>query len=519
MSDGGLLALIRNRIERAFPERQLFLRAEGEVHYHRFSRRRQIWIAAGLGVVVLWCLFVTGAYFTSDARLSALAQDYERLKADREFALERAREAGRDLLLATMPSHGTLPVFEAQRRESLAQLGTLASLSRELRERVAALSAELDGSRVLKDQLSAARDALMRDGEALRAKLAEAGDAKQSLQTKVASLIQELTGERAEKNRIAAARDDLMRERNMLQQQLADLGKQNSGLQQRSAALDEQLRDSQSARDAMDATRAGLDSRIADLQQKLASVQDQQKALVQRLAARVTISSNAAERTIAMTGLDVNRLLRQVDPKHAVEQQASEQHSAPASAAGMGGPFIAFRPEMVEQASKSAFRVELDRMVAALDKQADRRDGLERILSRLPLAAPLDDYQVMSPFGPRIDPINGKLGFHTGIDLAGAMDAPVLATAAGMVVFAGRNGGYGNVVELDHGMGVRTRYAHLRKILVRVGQKVPLRAQIGIVGTTGRSTGTHVHYEIMVEDQPYDPAKFLRAGLNVFSKD
>ena len=125
----------------------------------------------------------------------------------------------------------------------------------------------------------------------------------------------------------------------------------------------------------------------------------------------------------------------------------------------------------------------------------------------------------MSDFGKRIDPINGRLAMHEGVDLTSGPGAQVLATAPGVVVFAGWNGTYGKMVEIDHGMGVRTRYAHLKSIVVEPGRKVAARTEVGIIGSTGRSTGTHVHYEVLVEDQHYDPVKFIKAGEYVFSKN
>jgi murein DD-endopeptidase MepM/ murein hydrolase activator NlpD len=92
----------------------------------------------------------------------------------------------------------------------------------------------------------------------------------------------------------------------------------------------------------------------------------------------------------------------------------------------------------------------------------------------------------------------------------------VLATAPGTVVFAGWRGGYGWMVEIDHGLGVRTRYGHLKKLLVTKGQKVGFRDKIGLLGTTGRSTGPHVHYEVIFEGRPRNPMKFITAGKYIF---
>lgn len=132
--------------------------------------------------------------------------------------------------------------------------------------------------------------------------------------------------------------------------------------------------------------------------------------------------------------------------------------------------------------------------------------GLAKVL---PIAAPLAQYRIGSPFGPRLDPFNGKDAFHTGIDMDAPYNSPVYATAPGTVIYAGYLGEYGKTVEIDHGFGIDTLYAHLHSYFVAVGQEVAAQAEIGLVGTTGRSTGPHVHYEVRVNGQPQDPEKFI----------
>ena len=105
---------------------------------------------------------------------------------------------------------------------------------------------------------------------------------------------------------------------------------------------------------------------------------------------------------------------------------------------------------------------------------------------------------------------------HYGVDLAGWTGATIYSTAPGKVVFASRKGRYGKLVEIDHGFGLRTRYAHLRKILVKTGQQLVHRQKIGLLGSTGRSTGPHVHYEVRFEGKPLNPRKFIMAGRYVF---
>jgi len=115
----------------------------------------------------------------------------------------------------------------------------------------------------------------------------------------------------------------------------------------------------------------------------------------------------------------------------------------------------------------------------------------------------------------RKDPFNNRPAFHGGVDFGAYRLAPIVATADGVVKFVGRNGGYGRTVEIDHGHGFVTRYAHLEKTYVKKGTFVKKGAKIGGMGSTGRSTATHLHYEIFFQGHDYDPDKFLKAGRYV----
>jgi len=154
--------------------------------------------------------------------------------------------------------------------------------------------------------------------------------------------------------------------------------------------------------------------------------------------------------------------------------------------------------------------------VVRLERHLNRWAGLQSVLQRLPMASPLDSYYVASKYGKRRDPFSKKWAMHNGADLAGRFKSPVWSTAPGKVIFAGRKGPYGKLVAIDHGFGLVTRYGHLRRILVKTGEKIGFRHKIGIMGNTGRSTGSHVHYEVLFEGKPQDPAKFMKAGKYVF---
>jgi murein DD-endopeptidase MepM/ murein hydrolase activator NlpD len=146
---------------------------------------------------------------------------------------------------------------------------------------------------------------------------------------------------------------------------------------------------------------------------------------------------------------------------------------------------------------------------AAAPAEPVKLAAIEALTRTLPTAPPLAQFRIGSGFGVRLDPFNHRLAFHTGLDLDAPYLSPVFAAAPGTVIYSGKLGDYGQVVELDHGFGIVTLYAHMRRRLVALGQAVAAHGEIGLVGSTGRSTGPHVHYEVRVDGQPQDPKKFL----------
>lgn len=178
---------------------------------------------------------------------------------------------------------------------------------------------------------------------------------------------------------------------------------------------------------------------------------------------------------------------------------------------GVGGPFVPLKPP---RAGASDFDRELYH-VAITRAEAER---YQQALGTVPVRKPLPgELEMTSPFGVRMDPFLDRPAMHPGVDLRGEMGEPVHATANGRVSMAGRDGGYGNMVEINHGNGLTTRYGHLSEIDVRVGQDIRAGQVIGKVGSTGRSTGPHLHYECRVNGEVVDPQKFLRAGVRLGS--
>jgi murein DD-endopeptidase MepM/ murein hydrolase activator NlpD len=169
-----------------------------------------------------------------------------------------------------------------------------------------------------------------------------------------------------------------------------------------------------------------------------------------------------------------------------------------------GGPFVPVRAP-----TDASF----ERQVARIHQARAHVEHLTRTLAMVPVRKPVEgELDESSGFGVRSDPFLGRPAMHTGIDFRGDSGDPVHATAAGTVVEAGWSGGYGRMVEIDHGSGFSTRYGHLSKIDVKVGQSIKIGQVIGEIGSTGRSTGPHLHYETRIDGEAVNPQRFLRAG-------
>jgi murein DD-endopeptidase MepM/ murein hydrolase activator NlpD len=180
---------------------------------------------------------------------------------------------------------------------------------------------------------------------------------------------------------------------------------------------------------------------------------------------------------------------------------------------GMGGPDIPLQSIHIDGIADSAFENAYMSASAVLEQM----DGMLAALRHIPLTTPVHgtEFERTSGFGPRVDPFTGHYSFHPGVDFAGPYGSTVAATAPGTVVWAGMRGGYGNLVEVDHGFGIHTRYGHLSAILVHAGSKVMQGTAVGRLGSTGRSTGPHVHYEVLYNAAVRNPSNFIEAGRHI----
>lgn len=229
---------------------------------------------------------------------------------------------------------------------------------------------------------------------------------------------------------------------------------------------------------------------LQETEERIALLRDSHQMALLKVTRRTVDDIKKIEGIIAKAGLNLKRLLPRTPP---------EVH-------GIGGPFI---PALGQGSI-------LDEGQTALDRHLAHWGDLQKLMRYLPLVAPLDHYRVGSPFGRRRDPLNKRWAMHKGADFSAPSRSDILATGDGKVVYRGWKGRYGRLVEIDHGYGIRTRYGHMRNIYVRRGQQVKLGQKIGQVGTSGRSTGPHVHYEIILNGVNVDPMRFIEAGKDVF---
>ena len=235
---------------------------------------------------------------------------------------------------------------------------------------------------------------------------------------------------------------------------------------------------------------AGVDNVLTRLQRSLDQVEARQIAMLGAAEDGMESRLRRMRGVISDLGLDMAQL-EAATPK-----------------APMGGPFVPVR--------LGADAGPFERQLSRINITRAQVERLNRTLALVPYRKPvIGEVEFTSGFGVRSDPFLGRPAMHTGLDFRAQMGDPVRVTANGKVVSAGWSGGYGRMVEVDHGNGLSTRYGHLSEINVRIGEQVKIGQVIGEVGSTGRSTGPHLHYETRIDGEAVDPQKFLRAGIRL----
>ena len=318
-----------------------------------------------------------------------------------------------------------------------------------------------------------------------------------SLQQNLKSVARQLVETEGERERIRSVRASLRGKLSNLEDSMRDVTSRNFELQDNLSSVETDLQVALSERNQALFDGSHMRRQIKHLGTRLTDLQDNNETAVERLTNQTLAYIGNIERVVEITGIKPDQLVK-------LEDRRPE---------GQGGPFIP-----ADSTDDKLPGGVLKSKLVSLDAHLSRWETLQSVMKRLPLSAPLDTYRITSSFGKRRDPMNKRWSAHYGTDFGAPLKSPVYATAPGTVTHAGWKGKYGKFIEINHGAGVITRYGHLNKILVKRGQKVGFRDKIGLLGSTGRSTGAHLHYETAFNKKLLNPLRFIKAGRNVFQE-
>lgn len=448
----GLRAWFSSFFGKLFAEREVYVRSEGSVRYITLTTTTQVMIAGATAMVLGGLLFLGARSIFFEAHPVSDEAAYAELRLAYEEQLGRLRDR-----------YGRLEAeLEASERRFDEELARVAAGT-------AALSGDAEIDAVVRRRLEESRRRLESITEQRDETLARLEELRLSAL--------EMERRMAEAQRLAAER----------QASLADFA----------ATLDETTSERDEARGRV----RTLSGEVSRLTERVDAIRTHQAQVMAQLEEATRESMSALREILERTGVDVDGLIEEIERTYS----------------GQGGPFVPLirRAPNLDLGGDPAFNEE---RVATLLGQMQRLNAMRIAVERLPLANPLGDapYRFTSGFGPRRHPVTRAMSMHYGIDFAAPQGTPVYAPVGGQVTFAGVQRGYGNVVKIRHSLGYSTVYAHLHRIHVSDGQSVDRMELIGEVGTTGRSTGNHLHYEVRRYREPLNALNFIEAGRDVF---
>ncbi|MSO97312.1 MAG: hypothetical protein EXR11_03705 [Rhodospirillaceae bacterium] len=463
------LGRFEKSLQRFFPERQLIVRSGVRMRTLRLSTHRQA-IMAAIGLILgSWTLLSsslvmnhTESIRVKNTEIKDARMGYEQLLAQVSIYKERVSELTNDLETTYVQSMELVDKESNLLKQKAQELSQAPGAKPKLAERIKTKAKE-----VLKSPssiLSGDSDNIDLALDKAKLERAHADESRKGILTELSELensMVDVVGHHSKTSFIAA-----------------------EGLELRQVVLE---------RDMAVTDRETLATRVASLEDQIREMESNQLLLYHRFSELVESKIANIESSLSITGLDIDTMVR---------KQSSR--------GGQGGPFIL----LDEKTTLNSGPVE--ESLYRLNAHMDRLSDLQALLIGLPIAAPLKNFELNSGFGVRRDPFTGQYAQHLGLDMGADFKSAVMATGEGKVVYAGWEGRYGRMVEVDHGMGLMTRYAHLARILVKEGDKVQRGTAIGQLGCSGRCSGPHVHYEVLNNGKAINPLKFLKAGSDVF---
>lgn len=367
----------------------------------------------------------------------------------------------------------------------------------EAQARLNALSEERDIRTIEAEQAQDRFSAAMDQVAAMQVRLLESEERRRELETAVdviQSTLRRTIDERDTARAEAATfRGELEADTGSIQTAAAREAELNRTVTYLTAALE----NTAGQRDDSATLVATAAAEIDRMQFEAALSEERQERVFRQLESAVAMSMEPLDRMLNASGLSTNQIIGQVR----------------ATYSGQGGPLMPITMSSSGDGEPDRMSLRANEVLEALDELNLYRIAAEQ----LPFSIPVNgSFRNTSGFGYRRDPINGGRRLHAGIDFAGSRGTPIVAGGDGTVIFAGRQSGYGLMVELRHPFGYTTRYAHMTRINVSEGERVSRGDRLGDMGCTGRCTGTHLHYEVRRNGDPVDPMTFISAGRDVF---
>jgi murein DD-endopeptidase MepM/ murein hydrolase activator NlpD len=438
---------IKARLQRAFPERRLFLKSDTETRFVRLGTGTQIAAITGSTLLVAWAITASAILFMNALGAGNLRDQTARQQDVYESRLNALALARDDRAEEARLAHERFAKAMAEVSEMQTLLLASENSRRELEQGIEVIQSTL---RRTIDERDAARD----EAALLVARLDEA---------------------------TAPVADDLARLREI--EATVDM-------------LADALGDTALERDDVAVAVGDAAQRIEEMELEAKLVEERNDRIFRQLEEAVSVSMEPLDEMFRAANLPADSILETVRRGYS----------------GQGGPLT----PLTFSSKGSAPDADTLRANSILER-LDTLNLYRIAVQKTPFAQPvLSTFRFTSGFGPRRDPKTGGSRMHEGTDFAASHGTPIYSTADGVVVHAGWQGGYGRLVRIRHEFGIETRYAHLSNIRVREGQRVSRGDRIGDMGNSGRSTGTHLHYEVRIDGRPVNPMTYIKAARDVF---
>ena len=454
------LKYIIRRLKRLFdaylPDRELIMRTDGKVWFVKIPKKIQI---AGFILIIVtsgWGIFSSFSFFVSGKVIEA-----------KEMEILKTRIVYRGLLseISNYQSKFTILTDDLEKNHE-SMLGLV------------------EKNANLQQNLSTAKSKLVSSKRLFESELVSS---KRQYET-------ELVSSKRRQDEIAAIKGKLKAKLKDIEHRMRSLNTHNFKLKGNLSSISGSLESALTERNSALMLNERLKERTSELSKNLENLQNSEKNVIARLTLTTVDEIGVLEKFISRTG---------IQPKQLITGKKRT------STLAQGGPFL----EVRQGNEPGAF---LKSSIDILGARLDRLSKLKRLVGVIPFSPPLEHFSISSHFGKRRDPINRRWAMHYGLDLTGFKKANVYATSPGKVVKSGHKGKYGKFIEIDHGGGFKTRYGHLYKTLVKRGQEVNFRQKIGLLGNSGRSTGSHLHYEVTHNGKQKNPWRFIKAGKYVY---